>query len=149
MLKIHFFEQIYFFHQKRLFSNGDCNFDNGSKQFSLTNHKFSAHIPKTTKKKLWTIRKENNFPKKFLCTCIMQLWLPGWNFLVKTLKNFCWISGNKEKLLSLLKNFLVKNFVWTCTTNFWQACRNHTCKSIRDLFRSKSENDNDAKFSKK
>ena len=62
---------------------------------------------------------------------------------------FCWSSGNEEKLISLPKNFFVKNFVWTCTTIFWQACRNHACKSTKDLFRSKSENDSNAKFSKR
>ena len=40
-------------------------------------------------------------------------------------------------------------FVWTCTKRFWQDCLNHACKSTKDLFRSKSENDRNAKFSKR
>ena len=85
----------------------------------------------------------------FLCTCILQLWPPCRKFLVKTLKKFCWISGNEEKLISLPKNWFVKIFVWTCTTNFWQACRNRACKSTKGLFGSKFENNSNAKFSKK
>ena len=77
------------------------------------------------------------------------MWPPCRNILVKILKTFCCSSGNEEKLISLPKNFFLKNFVWTCTTNFWQACRNHACKSTKDLFRSKSENDSNAKFSKR
>ena len=77
------------------------------------------------------------------------MWPPCRNFLVKSLKSFCWISRNEEKLKSLPKNLFVKVFVWTCTTNFWQACRNHACKSTKDVFRSKSENDSNAKFSKR
>ena len=64
-------------------------------------------------------------------------------------EKFCCISGNEEKLLSLPKNFICKNFVWTCTTIFWQACRNHACKSTKDVFRSKSDNDSNAQFSKR
>ena len=45
--------------------------------------------------------------------------------------------------------FFLKMFVWTCTKRFWQDCRNHACKSTKDLFRSKSENDRNAKFSKR
>ena len=40
-------------------------------------------------------------------------------------------------------------FVSTCTTIFWQACRNYAWKSTEDLLRSKSENDSIATFSKK
>ena len=78
------------------------------------------------------------------------MWPPCRKFLVKTPKNFCWISGNEEKLINLPKILFVKiKFVWTCTTNFWQASRNRACKSTKDLFRSKSENDSNAKFSKR
>ena len=77
------------------------------------------------------------------------MWPPCRIFLVKTLKKFCWISGNEEKILSLPKNFFVRIFVWTYATNFWQACRNHACKSTEHLFRSKSENDSNAKISKR
>ena len=77
------------------------------------------------------------------------MWPPCRNFLVKTLKNFCWVSGNEEKLMGFPKIFFVENFVWTCTTIFWRACRNHACKSTKDLFCSKSENDSNAKFSKR
>ena len=77
------------------------------------------------------------------------MWPPCWNFLVKTLKHFCCVSGNEEKILSLPKNFFVRIFVWTSTTNFWQACRNHACKSTKDLFRSKSEKHSNAQFSKR
>ena len=122
MLKLQFFEQIYFFHQKCFFSNGECNLDNGSKYFSLRVHTFAAQIPKTTKKTELFERKKT-FLKKFLCTCKMQLWPPCRNFLVKTLKFFCWISRNEEKLISLPKKLFLKIFVWTCTTNIWQACR--------------------------
>ena len=45
-----FFQQNSFFHQKRLFSNEECNFDNASKKISLRIHRFAAQIPKTTKK---------------------------------------------------------------------------------------------------
>ena len=77
------------------------------------------------------------------------MWPPCRKFLVKTPKKFCWISGNEEKLISLPKILFVKIFVWTCTTNFWQASRNRACKSTKDLFRSKSKNDSNAKFSKR
>ena len=40
-------------------------------------------------------------------------------------------------------------FVWTCTKRFWQDCRNHACKRTKHLFRSKSEKDSNAKFSKR
>ena len=52
LLKLEFFEQTYFFHQKWFFSNGACNFDNDSKQFSPTIHRLAAQIPKTTEKTL-------------------------------------------------------------------------------------------------
>ena len=42
--------KIDFFHQKGFFSNGECNFDNASKNFSLRIYRFAAQIPKTTKK---------------------------------------------------------------------------------------------------
>ena len=85
----------------------------------------------------------------FLSTCI--------KVVVTTLPKFS--RQNSEKFLldfrkwgkinKPSKKFICKIFVWTCTTNFWQACRNHACKSTKDLFRSKSENDSNAKFSKR
>ena len=114
MLKIQFFEKIYFFHQKWFFSNGEGNFDNGSKLISLRIHRFSAQIPKTTKKKFQLVERKIPFLKMFLCTRIMQLWQPCRNFLVKTLKTFCCNSRNYENLTSSPKNLLVKMFVWTC-----------------------------------
>ena len=62
MLKLQIFEQIYFFHQKCFFSNGECNLDNGSKYFSESPHICSSDS-ENHEKKLWTFRKENNFPK--------------------------------------------------------------------------------------
>ena len=47
------------------------------------------------------------------------------------------------------KNLFVKSFIWTRTTKFSWACRNHACKSTQDLFHSKFENDSNATFSKK
>ena len=75
------------------------------------------------RKKTELFERKKTFLKIFLCTCKMQLWPPCRNFLVKTLKFFCWISRNEEKLISLPKKLFLKIFVWTCTTNFWQACR--------------------------
>ena len=114
LLKIQFFEKIYFFHQKWFFNNGEGNFDNGSKLISLRIHRFSAQIPKTTKKKFQLVERKIPFLKMFLCTRIMQLWQPCRNFLVKTLKTFCCNSRNYENLTSSPKNLLVKMFVWTC-----------------------------------
>ena len=85
----------------------------------------------------------------FLCTCIKVVVTTLPKFSRQNSEKFCWISGNEEKLISLPKNFICKNFVWTCTTIFWQACRNHACKSTKDVFRSKSENDSNAQFSKR
>ena len=48
------------FHQKRFSSNGDCNFDNPTKNFSSKNHRFVTQIPKR-REKLWIFRKENYF----------------------------------------------------------------------------------------
>ena len=83
----------------------------------------------------------------FLCTCI--------KVVVTTLPKFS--RQNSEKFLldfrkwgkinKPSKKFIWKIFVWTCTTIFWQACRNHACKSTKDVFRSKSENDSNAQFS--
>ena len=85
----------------------------------------------------------------FLCTCI--------KVVVTTLPKFS--RQNSEKILldfrkwgkinKPSKKLICKIFVWTCTTIFWQACRNHACKSTKDVFRSKSENDSNAQFSKK
>ena len=47
------------------------------------------------------------------------------------------------------KKFFCKYLRLNMSTNFWQACRNHACKSTKDLFRSKSENDSKANFSKR
>ena len=84
----------------------------------------------------------------FLCTCI--------KVVVTTLPKFS--RQNSEKFLldfrkwgkinKPSKKFICKIFVWTCTTNFWQACRNHACKSTKDLYRSKSEKIINEKFSK-
>ena len=95
---------------------------------------WQLRLRKPRKEKFEFFERKLTFLKIFLCTCIMQLWPHCRNFLVKTLKFFCWISKNEEKLMSLPKNLFLKIFVWTCTTNFWQACRNHACKSITDLF---------------
>ena len=150
MLKLHFFEQIYFFHQKWFFSNGECNPDNGSKYFSLRVHTSAAQIPKTTKKNFELFERKITFPKMFLCTCRMQLWQPCQKFFVKTPNTLCSNSGNDGKKSNFPKNlFFLKMFVWTCTKRFWQDCRNHACKSTKHLFRSKSENDSNAKFSKR
>ena len=85
----------------------------------------------------------------FLCTCI--------KVVVTTLPKLS--RQNSENLLLELRKWWKKNFpknlfllkiiVWTCTKRFWQDCRNHACKSTKDLFRSKSENDRNAKFSKR
>ena len=96
------------------------------------------------------MRKEHNFHQnvpmyRYKSSCEH----PAEIFSLKLWKNFCWISGIEEKIVSLPENFFVKIFVWTCTTNFWQACRSHACKSTKDFFRSKSENDSSAKFSKR
>ena len=85
----------------------------------------------------------------FLCTCLKVVVTTLPKFSRQYSEKFCCISGNDEKLLSLPKNFICKNFVWTCTTIFWQACRNHACKSTKDVFRSKSDNDSNAQFSKR
>ena len=148
-VEVTIFGKNYFFHQRWSTSNGECNFDEASKNFSLRIHRFAAQTPKTAQKNQEFFERIIKFLKMFLCTCIMQLWPPCRKFLVKTLKKFCWISGNEEKLISLPKNWFVKTFVWTCTTNFWQACRNDACKSTKDLFGSKLENNSNAKFSKK
>ena len=47
---IYILSNKFFFFQKWFFSNGDCNFDNASKNFSLRIYRFAAQIPKTTKK---------------------------------------------------------------------------------------------------
>ena len=122
MLKLQFFEQIYFFHQKWFFSNGECNLDNGSKYFSLRVHAFAAQIPKTTKKNFELFERKITFLEMFLCTCIKVIvaTLPKFS-RQNSGKIFYWISGNEEKLISLPKNFFLKIFAWTCTTNFWQA----------------------------
>ena len=63
MLKLQFFEQTYFFHQKWFFSNGECNFESGTeKKFSLRVNKFAAQIPKTTKKS-GIFRNDNKIPQ--------------------------------------------------------------------------------------
>ena len=77
------------------------------------------------------------------------MWPPCRNFLVETLKNFCWISGNEEKLISLPKNLFVKSSSEHVQRFVWQTCRNHACKSTKDVFRSKSENDSNGQFSKR
>ena len=129
MLKRKIFEQIYFFHQKWFFSNGECNPDNGSKYFSLRVHTFAAQIPKTTRKNFELFEKKITFLKMFLCTCRMQLWQPCQKFFVKTLNTLCSNSRNDGKKSNFPKNlFLLKIFVWTCTKRFWQDCRNFVSK---------------------
>ena len=101
------------------------------------------------RKKTELFERRKTFIKIFLCTCKMQLWPPCRKFLVKTLKFFCWISRNEEKLISLPKKLFLKIFVWTCTTNFWQACRNNAAKNTENLFVSKSQKDSNAIFFEK
>ena len=43
----------FFFHQKRFYSNGECNFANPIKKFSLQNPRYAAQIPKRRRQKLW------------------------------------------------------------------------------------------------
>ena len=134
MLKLQFFEQIYFFHQKWFFSNGECNPDNGSKYFSLRVHTFAAQIPKTTKKNFELFERKITLLKMFLCTCRMQLWQPCQNFFVKTLNTLCSNSGNDGKKSNFPKNlFFLKMFVWTCTKRFWQDCRNFVSRNTKEF----------------
>ena len=85
----------------------------------------------------------------FLCTCIKVVVTTLPKFSRQNSENFLLVFRKWGKIKSLPKKLFVKIFVWTCTTNFWQACRNHACKSTKDLFCSKSENDSNAKFSKR
>ena len=133
MLKLHFFEQIYFSHQKWFFSNGQCNLDNGSKYFSLRVQTFAAQIPKTTKKNFELLERKITFLKIFLCTCRMQLWQPCQKIPLKTLKTFCSNSGNAEKKNFPKNLFLFKMFVWTCTKKFWQDWRNFVSKNTKEF----------------
>ena len=96
-VEVTIFWKIYFFHQRWFTSNGECNFDEASKIFSLKIHRFAAQIPKTTKKNQEFFERIIKFLKMFLCTCRMQLWQPCQKFLVKTLKTFCSNSRNDEK----------------------------------------------------
>ena len=85
----------------------------------------------------------------FLCTCIKVVVTTLLKFSRQNSETFLmdfwkWGKNNKPS-----RKYLCNIFVWTCTTNFWRACRNHACKSTKDLFRSKSENDSNAKFSKR
>ena len=89
---------------------------------------------KPRKKKFELFERKITFLEMFLCTCIKVVVTTLPKFSRQILKNFCWISRNEEKLIRLSKNFFVKNFVWTCATIFWQACRNHAFKSTKDLF---------------
>ena len=123
----------FFFHQKRFFNNGKCNFDNASKNVSLRIHRFAAQIPKTTKKNYEFFERKITFLKMFLCKSRRQLWPPWRNFLVKALKTFFWNSVNDENLISFPKNLFSKMFVWTCATNFWQACRNLVAKNTKNF----------------
>ena len=50
------------FHQKRFSSNGKCNFDNPTKNFSTKNHTFVTQIPKG-REKLWIFGGKNIFPQ--------------------------------------------------------------------------------------
>ena len=72
------------------------------------------------------------FVKIFLCTYKIQLWPPCRNFLIKTLRNFCWNSGNDQKLMKFPRNLFVKLFIWTCAMKFWQACRNIVGKNTKN-----------------
>ena len=148
-LKLQFFEKIWFFHQKRFFSNGECNLDNGSNYFSLRVHTFGAQIPKTTKKNFELFERKITFLKMFLCTCIKVVVTTLPKFSRQNSEIFLLDFRKWGKINKPSKKFICKIFVWTCTTIFWQACRNHACKSAKDLFRSKSENDSNAKFSKR
>ena len=85
----------------------------------------------------------------FLCTCIKVdvTTLPKFSrqnseqFLLYFWK---WGKNNKPS-----KNFLCKNLRLNMYHDFWTSLRNHACKSTKDLILSKSENDNNAKFSKR
>ena len=104
---------------------------------------------KPRKKNFELFERKITFLKIFLCTCI--------KVVVTTLPKFC--RQNSEKFLldfrkwgkynKPSKKFICKNLRLNMSTNFWQACRNHACKSTKDLFRSKSENDSNANFSKR
>ena len=102
-----FWTKLIFFHQNWFFCNGECNFDNASKNFSLRIHKIAAQTPKTTKKTYEISKRKITSLKMFLCTCRMQLRTPCRNFLVEPLKTFCWNSGNDEKLISFPKKLFV------------------------------------------
>ena len=79
----------------------------------------------------------------------MRLWPPCRKFLVKFLKNFCWSSRIYENLISFPRNLLVKRFIWTYTTKFWQACHNNAAKNTGNVFLAKSQKDGKAFFSEK
>ena len=85
----------------------------------------------------------------FLCTCIKVVVTTLPKFSRQISEKFLLDFRKWGKINKPSKKIICKIFVWTCTTNFWQACRNHACKSTKDLFRSKSENDSNGKISKR
>ena len=82
-----------------------------------------------------------------ICTCIKVVVTTLPKFLRQNSEKVLLDFGKWGKINKPSKKFIWKIFVWTCTTIFWQACRNHACKSTKDVFRSKSENDSNAQFS--
>ena len=122
------------FHQKWFSSNGDCNFDNPTKNFSPKNHWFVTQIPKG-REKLWTFWKENYFSSNCASAQVESICdHPVKNLSSKPWKVFARIRKSMKNLCAFqTKYFLPKMFVWTCTMKFWPAFRNFVAKKTKNF----------------
>ena len=122
------------FHQKWFSSNGDCNFDNPTKNFSPKNHRFVTQIPKG-REKLWTFWKENYFSSNCASAQVESICdHPVKHLSSKPWKVFARIRKRMKNLCAFqTKYFLPKMFVWTCTMKFWPAFRNFVAKKTKNF----------------
>ena len=110
MLKLQFFEQICFFHQKWFFSNKECNFDNPTKNFSPKNHRFITQIPKKEQRSYEFFGRKIIFPQIVLLHMQNPFVTSPWKFCRQNSENFLLEirKGWKTYALSKQNNFSPK-----------------------------------------
>ena len=130
MLKLHFFEQKFFFIKNDSLATENAILTPYQKLFSKKLQICRSDSENDGRNNEF-LEREKNFLKMFLCTCRMQLWPRCPKLLVKILKTFCWSSGIVEKFIRFPKTLFVEMFVWTCTRKFSPACRNIVGKNTK------------------
>ena len=131
-VEVTFFWTNFFFHQKRFFSNGECNFDNPTKNFPPKTTDLHPRFQKKTRKNLNFSKRKLFIVKLCFCTCWIQLRSLS-KISRQNFEKFCSNSCKDEKIVRSPKKLMFEMFVWTSTMKAWRACRNFVAKNTKNF----------------